>query len=634
MMFAKCGETALAFASWPPFRKMSCGYVGVSDGWQDIHAHKKMEWCYSYAPDGNIALTGAVDLAANRGTAILALAFGRDEFEAGQRARNVFLQDFEKIKEKYLDEWKSVQSRFLSLYEPASKDIDLYRVSTAILKTHEAKRFPGGLIASLSIPWGLTRGDDDIGGYHIVWPRDLVESAGALLAAGDDWAARKTLLYLMSTQESDGHWPQNMWLDGRPYWGGIQMDETAFPILLAETLKDNNGLHDLDPWLMIRRAASFLVCNGPVTPQDRWEEDGGFSPFSLSVEIAALLAASRFAESHGEIRTAKYLQQTADTWNDFIERWTYVTHTPIARKIGVNGYYVRIAPPETADAETPSKGFVPIKNRSPDQIKEPTTQIVSPDALSLVRFGLRAADDPRIINTVKVIDALLKTPTPTGPVWHRYNQDGYGEHDDGSPFDGTGIGRGWPLLAGERAHYELARGNVTEAKRLQHVLESQTSPGGLLPEQVWDAQDVPKYHLKNGYPSGSAMPLVWAHAEYIKLLRSLKDGKVFDTPYQNIKRYQKEGVTSPFCFWRFNHKVQNIPKGRMLRIEVLSPAQIYWSSDGWSTKNEIDTSDSTLGVHYVDVPTSSLQTGIRIVFTFFWIKEARWEQKDYSVIIV
>ena len=153
-----------------------------------------------------------------------------------------------------------------------------------------------------------------------------------------------------------------------------------------------------------------------------------------------------------------------------------------------------------------------------------------------MRFGLRAADDPRIVNTVQVIDAILKQETNTGPVWHRYNEDGYGEHEDGSPFGGTGIGRGWPLLAGERAHYELARGNRDAAETLLHVMEAQTSTGGFIPEQVWDAADISDLELFNGKPSGSAMPLMWAHAEYIKLRRSLRDGRVFDMPPQTVQR--------------------------------------------------------------------------------------------------
>jgi len=632
MLFAERNGTALALACAPPWLAMSCGYVGVSDGWQDVNAHTRMTWRHARAADGNIALTGEIDLRANEGRCVLALGFGRNAAEAGHHARAGLLADYDEVVRRYVSGWKAAQTPCLDLGEVNDRGFDLYRVSTAVLKTHEAKRLPGGVIASLSIPWGSAKGDDDLGGYHLVWPRDLVESAGGLLAAGDVASARQTLRYLMCTQEADGHWPQNMWLDGTPYWGGVQMDEAAFPILLADTLRGMKALETLDPWPMVRRAGGFLVRNGPVTQQDRWEEDGGYSPFTLAVEVAALLAAADFADAAGDARAAAYLRETADTWNAGIEWWTYVTGTELARQVGVEGYYVRIAPPEVADAASPTDGFVPIKNRPPGQSSAPASHIVSPDALALVRFGLRAPDDPRIRNTVKVIDATLKTETASGPVWHRYNGDGYGEHEDGSPFDGTGIGRGWPLLAGERGHYELARGDRDEARRLLGVMAAQASPGGLIPEQVWDAPDIPDLELFNGRPAGSAMPLVWAHAEYVKLLRSLRDGRVFDMPPQPVQRYQVERTTSPFAIWRFNHKCRSMTAGRILRVETPGPAIVRWSADNWKTASDATMKDTGLGIHVADLPTGGLAHGTTISLTFLWSEADRWEGRNFDIL--
>ncbi len=275
---------------------------------------------------------------------------------------------------------------------------------------------------------------------------------------------------------------------------------------------------------------------------------------------------------------------------------------------------MRIAPQETADAASPVEGFVPIKNRPPEHSQAPLTHIVSPDALALVRFGLRAADDPRIVNTVRVIDKLLKTETATGPIWHRYNEDGYGEHEDGSPFDGTGIGRGWPLLAGERAHYELARGKRDAAEKLRRVMTAQSGPGGLFPEQVWDADDLPDRELFNGQPTGSAMPLCWAHAEYIKLLRSLHDGRVFDLPPQPVQRYQVEHTTTHLLSWRYNQRRTVFKAGTVVRVEVLSPSVVHWSTDGGQTTQEAHTTDTTLGMHFVDLPTEQLPPEAAIAF--------------------
>jgi glucoamylase len=251
-----------------------------------------------------------------------------------------------------------------------------------------------------------------------------------------------------------------------------------------------------------------------------------------------------------------------------------------------------------------------------------------------VRFGLRAPDDLRVLNTIKVIDALLKTDLPYGPGWHRYNDDGYGEHPNGEPFDGTGVGRVWPLLAGERAHYELAAGHVEEATHLLHILEASAGAGNLLPEQVWDTLDIPEKELFFGKPSGSAMPLVWAHAEYVKLLRSLSEGHVFDMPPQTVQRYIKTKTESKLLSWRLNNKCQSIPPGKILRIELLAQATVHWSVDNWQTVRDTDTRDTRLGVWIADLPVDSLTAGTTVQFTFHWSSPAAWEGMDYSIKII
>lgn len=412
------------------------------------------------------------------------------------------------------------------------------------------------------------------------------------------------LRYLRVTQEPDGHWTQNMWLDGMPYWHGIQMDETALPILLVD-LAAREGVLDATErdacWPMVRRAAAFLVCKGPVSPQDRWEEDPGYSPFTVAVEVAALLAAADLADGVAETTAAEYLRETADAWNGCIERWLYVAGTELAQQHGVEGYYARAA------------------------------SMVSLDALAFVRFGLRAADDPRIVDTVKVIDATLRVETPRGPAWHRYQGDVYGEHADGSPFDGTGIGRAWPLLTGERAHYELAAGRTDVAEQLAQALEAFAGESGLLPEQIWDTADIPEHELYFGHASGSARPLVWAHAEYLKLCRSLRDGRVFDRPPQTAQRYLVDKTTSRRVTWRFNNKVRMAPAETVLRVETLAAAVVHWSVDGWRTVQDTATRDTTLGVHVVDLPTTRLPAGAGVDFTFYWPDANRWEEVDFRV---
>jgi glucoamylase len=627
-LFAASGDRALCLVSSTGFLARSAGFAGVSDGWQDLEAHGELRWRHIRAEDGNVALAGELD--ARGGEMVLALGFGRTPAEAAHQARASLAEGFGPLLAAYARPWLRWQSGLRAL--PARR---LSATSAMVVKAHASKHVPGAIAASLAVPWGASKGDGDLGGYHVVWPRDMVEAAGGLLAAGAKAEVREALVHLEATQEADGHWPQNMWADGSPYWSGVQMDETALPILLVDLARRKGALEPDDLsrrrfWPMVKRAAAFLVRNGPVTQQDRWEEDGGYTPFTLAAEIAALLTAADLAEISGEPALARYLRETADCWNEQIERWTYVRGTELARRLRVEGYYLRVSPPDLDAGD----GFVPIKNRPPDRSRRRAEEIVCADALALVRFGLRAADDPRILDTVRVIDALLEVDTPAGPAWHRYTGDGYGEHADGAPFDGTGVGRAWPLLTGERAHYALARGERQTAERLREALERFAGEGGLLPEQVWDAGDIPDRRLFMGRPAGSAMPLVWAHAEYLKLVRSLADGKVFDTPPQTVERYLRARTRSRLVSWRFNDKIREVPAGRDLRIETLAPAVVRWSPDGWRTVRETATADSGLGVHHADLPTSDLAPGSTIPFTFRWPDASRWEGTDFSVTIV
>jgi glucoamylase len=635
MLFAQRHSSALALACSAPWRKRSVGFAGTSDGWQDLSQHFQITSEYDRAENGNIALTGEVDLAACNGEFILALGFGAIWAEAGQQALSSLLTSYESIRGDYVFHWKNWQNTLKKIDEKP-RDRDLYRASTAVLRSHESKDFLGGIIASLSIPWGFNKGDEDLGGYHLIWPRDLVENAGGLLAAGAHNDALRVLHYLEATQEADGHWAQNMWLDGRPYWDGLQMDETALPILLVDLLRREAPTCFQDCrrwWPMVRKAAALLVANGPVTQQDRWEEDGGYSPFTLAAEVSALLVAADMAQAVGHIQPAEFLRQMADTWNDNIERWTYAVNSNLARQVGVEGHYVRIAPEDGESAASPLLGFVPIKNRPIGRSNARAVEIVSPDALALVRFGLRAADDPRILNTIKVIDALVRVKLPQGPGWYRYNCDGYGEHEDGSPFDGTGVGRAWPLLAGERAHYELAAGHPASAEALLGVMEDSTGDSRLIPEQVWDADDIPVRELFQGKASGSACPLVWAHSEYIKLRRSLLDGKIFDQPPQTVERYLEKKVSAEYFNWRFNNKPRTLPCGKKLRLLLAEPALVHWSFDGWQTVKDNDSEESGWNLHHLDLPTETLAAGRQIIFTFFWRNGARWEGRDFQVTV-
>jgi glucoamylase len=635
MLFAEREHYALALASSAPWLARSVGFVGASDGWQELRANKRLDRTYARAENGNVAVTGEIDLASCDGMFEMALGFGPTGMEAGQHALITLLEDFDDTQVEYVRAWRAWHGRLVDGVPPDQRT-RLFHISAAVLRTHESKRVEGGIIASLSIPWGFSKPDDDLGGYHLVWPRDLVEIAGGFIAIGALEHVRRVLRYLQVTQEPDGHWSQNMWLDGRPYWHGVQMDETALPILLVD-LAAREGVIDTAArdalWPMVRRAAVFLARNGPVSPQDRWEEQPGYAPFTVAAEIAALLVAADLADASSHTIAAQYLRETADAWTASIDRWLYVQGTELARVHDVDGYYVRVAPPDHADAASPCQGFVPIKNRPPADASGPAALMVSVDALAFVRFGLRAADDPRILSTIDVIDATLKVETPRGPVWHRYQGDAYGERADGRHYDGTGIGRGWPLLTGERGHYELAARHLEAAEHLAQAMEAMAGEAGLLPEQLWDSADIPERELYLGHPSGAAMPLVWAHAEYLKLRRSLFDGRVFDQPPQTVERYLVQQTTSNRIVWRFNNRVRAMPAHRTLRVETHAPALVHWSVDEWRTVHDSSTRDTTLGVHVADLETIDLRPGDRVCFTFFWPQEDRWEGVDFFVFI-
>jgi len=633
MLFAHREGITLAVACfYSDFIKRSVGYVGVSDGFTDVKQHKKMEWQYSEAHNGNIALTAEIDISKTQ-EFVIAISFGALQEDAAHHAWASLLDGFDVSKETYIEGWKKFQKQLHNVKSDRNAIGKHFRTSAAILNIHQSKKFPGGIVASLSIPWGETKGDNDRAGYHLVWPRDLVEASGGFLAMNSKKQVLKILNYLMATQEEDGRWSQNLWLGGMPHWKGLQMDEIALPIILVDKCFHNK---QIEPdrlkryWPGIKKALSFLLIHGPFTQEDRWEEEPGLTAFTLATEITALLCAAHLAEINNDKDMANYCRETADYWNGEIENWTYVTDTPLSNEVGVDGYYMRINP-TSQKAEEVKNNTIVILNRSEDNGKMHLWELICVDALALVRFGLRAPDDPKILNTIKVIDAKLKVDTPYGPCWHRYTNDGYGEDKDGNTFPqhGHGIGRAWPLLAGERAHYEIAAGNIQGAKELLKAIDKFAN-NGLIPEQIWDTDDIPEKELFFGQHSGSAMPLVWAHSEYIKLCYSIKQKKIFDMSPHTEERYIKKKIACPFVVWRFSWPCTVIPKGKNLRIETEAEAMVRWSADRWKTIQDTDTWDTRLGIYVADIELKETETD-KIYFTFFWKKANHWENQNFSI---
>ncbi|MCI4369258.1 MAG: glycoside hydrolase family 15 protein, partial [Thermoplasmata archaeon] len=486
VLAAEKNGIALALGASVPFRRLSCGYVGKSDGWSDIAGNLEMDWEFDRALNGNVALTGEIDLERSK-EFTLCLAFGRGLPNAVAVLMQALGHRYEDQKQKFVEQWERPFAHAAPLGRRSSDASNLYHSSHAVLLAHEDKTFAGAFIASLSIPWGNARSDRERGGYHLVWTRDLYQVATGLLAAGNREAPLRALIYLAAAQRSDGGFPQNFWLGGEPYWSGLQLDEVAFPIILASRLHQLDALESFDPYPMVKAAAAFLIAHGPAAEQERWEEAAGYSPSTLAATIAALVCAADFARSRGEEEPARFLEEYADFLEEHVDAWTVTRSGELIP--GVRRHFVRVHPISLTDPhpdEDPDHGELTLANQPPGGPSNyPAKEIVDAGFLELVRYGIRAPDDPVIVDSLKVVDSLLKVDTPRGPVWRRYNHDGYGQRDDGGPYAGWGRGHAWPLLTGERGHYELAAGR--DAQPYAHAMERFASGTGMLTEQVWDA---------------------------------------------------------------------------------------------------------------------------------------------------
>jgi len=570
----------------------SAGYSGATDGWQDFNQHGRLQHHYRHAGPGNVALTGSLPR-----RAVIALGFGSSREAAATLAISALLQPFDLIWQQQIEQWQAwhhncrlpKRERGETLPPALAEQV---RTSAMVLRTHHDQNFRGALVASLSVPWGET--SEERPGYHLVWPRDLVECAGALLALGSEIEAREVLRYLMATQRRNGSWYQNQWLGGKPYWTGVQLDQVAFPVLLAGTLAERDALDGIEVGDMVQRALGFIATNGPLSSQDRWEENSGVNTFTMAVCIAALVSGAQFLSSAEE----GFMLELADYWNVHLDDWTAVKHTHFAKQHQVNGYYLRIMPSAALTDDSALMRAMPIKNRVTDPGLSPTEQI-GVDFLQLVRYGLRDANDPLVRDTLKLVDELLHVELPQGPGWYRYTGDGYGEHRDGRAYDGTGHGRLWPLLTGERGHYELLNGK-SGLPYLQ-AMANMAGAGGMLPEQVWDTDDIPEHGLLLGQATGSAMPLAWAHAEYIKLACSITEGRPVDRPEPLWARYRGKRPEAWVWYWAPQLPLQSIPVGIRLGFCLPQPATIHWRYDN-QPEQSLATHSPATGLHIARLP--------------------------------
>jgi glucoamylase len=513
-------NVASALVSSTGFEQMSSDFAGALDKLDQLDRGDSWKR-YDRAESGNVIQIAKLKTARQF---TLALAFASNPAEALANARASLRKDFAKSQLEYETGWHAYLS---SLRHGTTPHPDQINMAAMVLKALEDKTYRGAIIASPSTPWGggPNANEATVSGYHAVWSRDLYQVATALSAVGDSATANRALDYLFKVQQRrDGSFPQNTWVDGRPVNGGSQLDEVALPIVLAFQL----GRTDLKTWLRhIKPAADFILLNGPVTGQDRWEEKSGYSPATMAAEIAGLVCAADVALAHRDKSSATSYLHTADSWADKVDDWTATSNGPH----GDGNYYLRLT--ETGNPNRALKIEINSGGGSYDQ-----REIVDPGFLELVRLGIKSADDPQIQKSVAVIDNVLKVDTPVGSAWYRYNHDAYGERPDGRSYDGrAGVGRLWTLLTGERGEYELASGMKGLARARLDTMSAFANEGLMIPEQVWDRNATDGLRFRFGSGTGSATPLAWSMAQFIRLAVNINRGRNIETPRIVVARY-------------------------------------------------------------------------------------------------
>jgi glucoamylase len=531
-LLATDGALSSAVVASSGLSDTSSGYLGRSDGWGDLSGDFVLNDHWDATTPGNVVQIGRTGLTGlgNGQELTLALGFATTEDDATQVADAALDRGFDSAQDAYAEGWHDYLDGLAPVPNSAGQWRTEYDVSEMVLAASEDKTFRGGFVASPGKPWAWANELQQFPVYHEVWSRDLYQIASGLQAMGDVAAANRALDYLWTVQQRpDGSFPQNSRLDGEPVFGGLQLDEVALPIVLAWQL-DRTGRED---WNRVRLSADFLAATGPRTDQERWENLAGYSPNTIAAEISGLVTAADIARVNGDAaRTDTYLA-TADMWRDGLAGWTVTTNGPLSSE----PYYLRITDDGNANAGTQ----IQIADGGPliDQ-----RRVLDPSFLDLVRLGVVDAADPAILNTLALIDAELGYDTANGRFWHRSSFDGYGEKADGSqwepvePASGETIGRGWPLLTGERGEYELAAG-MSAQERLDTVARSADDRSYFLPEQVWDDQppSAEGSPFVPGEPTFSATPLAWTHAGFIRLAHAIDAGRPVDTPNAVACRY-------------------------------------------------------------------------------------------------
>ena len=545
-----------------PFTQVSNGFAGSgSDGQVQLDATHALGVTYDSASNGNLVQTTQVDLSSG-GDFTVALGFGATQVDAVMAAEGTLGSPFGQVRKAFSADWHTYDAAltappgsFAAATRPQWRQlVDEYYTSANVVKASEDKTFPGAIVASLASPWGqaISAGDPNnlfFGSYREVFARDLYEAWTSLMVDGDLQTARDALAFLFNRQQlPDGSMPRNSLLNGKvaPDSFGSQLDEAAYPLIMASQL----GMTDASLYQNhVRPAIDFLIAHGPAFGVERWEEQSGFSPSTIAAEVAGLVAGASLADANGDAQTARIARGAADDWQHSLPGWAVTSNGPLA----AHPYYIRLSKtgdPNAAISYNVGNGGPTLDQRS----------VIDQGFLEMVRLGLTSASDPTIAESLPVVDATISADTSTGAGFHRYNGDGYGDRaSDGRPWAPTGQGTGhlWPVLGGERGEYEIVTGSAASALMRLQAMQGGASGAGLIPEQVWEGPDLAaspfgsdpttaSIGFRNGSAAGSASPLTWSAAQYVRLMRDLAAGRILEQPAETANRYvaHQQGQTS------------------------------------------------------------------------------------------
>jgi glucoamylase len=549
-----------------PFAEATNGFAGTaSDGLTQLDASHALTTSYTTASNGNVVQTARVtggkkDDDVGELNFTVALGFGASQAAAVQTAGTALTHGFDGAREVSKKGWDAYDKK---LNDPpktlpgingkrAGELRNAYFVNANVLKASEDKTFPGAIVASMTSPWGqaVSAGDPGntyFGSYREVFARDLYEIWTGLMAVGDLGTARDATLFLFQRQQqSDGSMPRNSLVNGKtaPDSFGTQLDETAYPLLMADEL------HLTDASLYtnhIKPAANFVASHGPAFGVERWEEQDGYSPSTIAAEIAGLIAAANLADANHDPVSAAVWRGVADDYQRSIKSWTVTTTGPLAPR-----YFIRLSKtgdPNAAISYNVGNGGPTLDQRS----------VIDAGFLELARLGELSPTDPDILASLPVVDATIRSNTASGPGWHRYNGDGYGDRaSDGRPWAPSGVGTGhvWPALSSERAEQSLQTGDATGAASLLDGMDQFAGGVSLIPEQNWESPNLApspfgtppetaSIGFVNGEPAGSASPLNWSAASFVRLFADIGAGRLGDRPQSTFERYvaRTQGTT-------------------------------------------------------------------------------------------